>query len=317
MTIRSTLSRRTLFKTLGLGLTAAALGPIGIGPIGVSGATASTGGMTRRTIPGTDERVPVIGLGTARTFNVSPEGDLSPQRGVLEAFHAEGGRLVDTSPMYGHAETVIGRLSEELGITGDLFHATKVWTRGEDSGIEQMRASEARLGVERLDLNQVHNLNDLETQLNTLKRWREEGRVRYIGVTHYRVGAHDELARILRREPIDFVQFNYNIATRAAEGDLLPAAADNGVATLINEPFERGTLFNRVRGAALPGWADELGIESWAQVFLKYVAGHPAVTCVIPATSDPEHARENTRAGLGPMPDTAERARMAEAFDSL
>ena len=312
MTIRWTLSRRTLFKTLGLGLTAAAVGPLGIGRL-----TAGANGMTVRTIPGTDKQVPVIGLGTARTFNVSPEGDLSPQRGVLETFHAQGGRLVDTSPMYGHAETVVGRLSEELGITGDLFHATKVWTHGEDSGIEQMRHSEALLRVERLDLNQVHNLVDLETQLNTLKRWREEGRVRYIGVTHYRVDAHDELAQILRREPIDFVQFNYSIATRAAENGLLPAAADNGVATLINEPFERGTLFDRVRGEPLPGWADELGIESWAQVFLKYIAGHPAVTCVIPATTNPDHARDNTRAGLGPMPDEAQRARMVEAFESL
>lgn len=304
-------SRRLVLMGLGAGAAGAAFGAA---PLRSARAQDT---VTTRPIPASGERVPVIGLGTARTFDVPPEGDLSPHRGVLQAFHAEGGRLIDTSPMYGHAETVVGKLAGELGITDDLFLATKVWTRGEQSGIEQMHRSEERLGVQRLDLNQVHNLQDLETHLNTLKRWREEGRVRYIGVTHYRVSAHDTLMQILRAEPIDFVQFNYNIATRDAEAELLPTAADNGVATLINEPFEKGTLFRRVRGRDLPAWAGDLGIESWAQFFLKYIAGHPAVTCVIPATSDPEHAQDNTRAAHGAMPDESERARMAEAFDAL
>jgi len=278
--------------------------------------TGAASGMIMRRLPGRAAEVPVIGLGTARTFNVPPDGDLGPQRGVLEAFHAEGGRLVDTSPMYGSAETVVGRLAADLGLTDDLFMATKVWTDGEDAGIEQMQQSEARLGVERLDLNQVHNLRDLQTHLTTLKRWREEGRVRYIGVTHYRVSAHDELTRIVREEPIDFVQVNFNIGARQAENELLPAAADNGVATLINEPFESGRLFDRVGRHDVPGWArSELGMESWAQFFLKYIIGHPAVTCVIPATSDPGHARDNTRAGHGHIPNDRERSRMVQAFE--
>lgn len=306
---RAALPRRALLQGLGLGALAALAG--------APPPARAAEGMTTRAIPATGDRVPVIGLGTARTFDVPPDGDLGPQRGVLEAFHADGGRVVDTSPMYGHAEAVVGRLAGELGIAEDLFLATKVWTDGAQAGVEQMRRSARRLGVERLELNQVHNLRDLRTHLETLKKWRAEGRVRYIGVTHYRVGAHDELVEILRREPIDFVQFNHNIAVRDAEANLLPAAADNGVATLINEPFESGRLFARVRGAQLPGWAGELGIDSWAQFFLKYIAGHPAVTCAIPATSDPAHARDNTRAGRAPMPDARQRRRMAELFDAL
>ncbi|SDG25218.1 Aldo/keto reductase [Limimonas halophila] len=307
---RFTPSRRRVLQGAGAMALAAAVP-------GGRRAVAAAGGMTTRAIPASGEEVPVIGLGTARTFNVSPAGDLAPQRGVLEAFHAEGGRLVDTSPMYGRAEDVVGKLAADLGITGDLFMATKVWTNGEQAGIEQMQRSEERLGVERLDLNQVHNLRDLRTHLNTLKRWREDGRVRYIGVTHYTDSAHDDLARVVREEPIDFVQFNYNIAARNAEAELLPAVADKGVATLINEPFESGRLFSRVGNRSVPEWMrDELGIESWAQVFLTFIAGHPAVTCAIPATSDPEHARDNTRAGHGPMPDAKQRQRMAKAFEA-
>jgi len=305
---RFTPSRRRVLQGAGAAALAAAVP-------GVRRARAAEG-MTARRIPASDQEIPIIGLGTARTFNVAPGGDLSPQRGVLEAFHAEGGRLVDTSPMYGSAENVVGKLAGDLGLTDDLFMATKVWTDGEQAGIEQMQQSEQRLGVERLDLNQVHNLRDLQTHLNTLKRWREDGRVRYIGVTHYTDSAHDELARIVKTEPIDFVQVNHNIAARNAEKELLPAAADNGVATLINEPFESGRLFDRVRGHSVPEWAaSELGTDTWAQFFLKYIAGHPAVTCVIPATSDPEHARDNTRAGHGPMPNQRERDRMVRAFE--
>lgn len=280
---------------------------------------ASSAGMRHRAIPASGERIPIVGLGSARTFDVySMDAEaIDPLRGVVRNFFEGGGRLVDTSPMYGSAEDVIGRLASDLGITGELFMATKVWTRGEAEGIDQMQRSAERMGVGRLDLVQVHNLVDLRTHLDTLKRWRDEGRVRYIGVTHYTSSRHDELARIVESEPIDFVQFNYNILSRNAEQRLLPAAADHGVATLINEPFETGRLFGQVRSQQLPAWAAEFDCESWAQFFLKFILGHPAVTCVIPATSDPEHARDNVRAGHGGLPDQAQRERMVETMESL
>ncbi len=280
---------------------------------------AQSGSMRYRAIPASGEKIPIVGLGSARTFDVysMDAAALDPLRGVMRSFFDGGGRLVDTSPMYGTAEEVIGRLASELDITDELFMATKVWTRGEAEGIDQMERSAERMGVGRLDLVQVHNLLDLRTHLATLKQWRDEGRVRYIGVTHYTSSSHEELARIVESEPIDFVQFNYNILTRDAEQRLLPAAADNGVATLINEPFETGRLFGRVRGHELPEWAAEFDCESWAQLFLKFILGHPAVTCVIPATSDPDHARDNVRAGHGALPDARQRRRMVELMESL
>lgn len=275
--------------------------------------------IAARPIPSSGEAIPVIGLGSARTFNVDPDDAeaMRPLLGVMRAFHAGGGRVVDSSPMYGRSEAVIGALARELDITGDLFMATKVWTTGRAAGIAQMERSARRMGVRRLDLIQVHNLLDLRTQIDTLKRWRDEGRVRYIGVTHSSVSAHDELVRVVETERIDFVQLNYNMAVRHAEQRLLPAAAGRGVATLINEPFGNGSLFRRTRGRPLPGWAVELGCSSWAQYFLKFILGHPAVTCVIPATSDPDHAADDVRAGYGRLPDAAERERMAQHFASL
>ncbi len=272
-----------------------------------------------REIPASGQRIPVVGLGTARTFDVDPDSAaaMRPLEQVMQNFYDGGGRLVDSSPMYGRAESVVGRLAERLQIADDLFMATKVWTRGKNAGIEEMETSRERMGGGRLDLIQVHNLVDLQTQLDTLKAWRDEGRVRYIGVTHYTVSSHERLTRIVEREPIDFVQFNYNIATRNAEKRLLPAAADNGVATLINEPFEKGTLFGRVNGRSLPGWAGELGINSWAQFFLKFIVSHPAVTCAIPATSDPEHSADNIQAASGPLPDPDQRERMAQLIRSI
>ncbi len=305
--------RRRLLQSLAAGGLTVALAPW------ASRLPAQSGGMRRRAIPASGEQIPIVGLGSARTFDVySMDPDtLAPLRGVVRQFFDGGGRLVDTSPMYGTAEEVIGRLTSELGITDELFMATKVWTRGAAEGIDQMQRSAERMGVGRLDLVQVHNLVDLRTHLATLKRWRDEGRVRYIGVTHYTASSHDELAHIVESEPIDFVQFNYNILTRNAEQRLLPAAADNGVATLINEPFETGRLFGRVQGQQLPEWAAEIDCESWAQLFLKFILGHPAVTCVIPATSDPEHARDNVRAGHGALPDAGQRKRMVELMESL
>jgi len=305
-------SRRRFLQLSGLGLAATLAWPR------LPWAADDT--LIRRAVPSSGQRVPVIGLGTARTFDVDPDdaADMAPLRGVLRAFHAGGGRVVDSSPMYGRAEAVTGRLARDLGITDDLFMATKVWTRGRADGIVQMERSRELMGGGRLDLIQVHNLLDLETHLDTLRAWREEGRVRYIGVTHYTDSSHDRLAGIVEREPIDFVQFNYNIAARNAENRLLPAAADNGVATLINEPFESGALFGRVRGHTVPGWVrNELDVDSWARFFLKFIVGHPAVTCAIPATSDPEHSADNVGAAHGRLPDADQRERMARTFADL
>jgi len=305
------MSRREFLQlSAGAGLLAA-LGPTAL--------RAAPDALNLRAIPASGQRVPVIGLGTARTFDVDPDngGTMRSLEQVLQNFYDGGGRLVDSSPMYGRAETVVGRLADRLDIADDLFMATKVWTRGKEAGIEEMETSRERMGGGRLDLIQVHNLVDLQTQLDTLKAWRDEGRVRYIGVTHYTVSSHERLTRIVEREPIDFVQFNYNIMTRDAEQRLLPAAADNGVATLINEPFEKGSLFGRVKNESLPEWAGELGIESWAQLFLKFIVSHPAVTCAIPATSDPEHAADNIGAAHGPLPDADQRERMASLVRSL
>ena len=283
------------------------------------GARPAPGSVNLRAIPSSGERIPVIGLGTARTFDVDPDdaARLEPLRGVMRAFHEGGGRVVDSSPMYGHAEAVVGRLAADLGIAERLFMATKVWTHGRESGVEQMRRSRERMGGGPLELIQVHNLVDLETHLGTLRAWREEGWVGYIGITHYTDASHDELARIIEREPIDFVQFNYNILARNAERRLLPAAADNGVATLINEPFEKGTLFRRVRGRPLPDWAAEIGVASWAQLFLKFIVGHPAVTAALPATSKPKHAADNIAAARGALPDARLRERMARLVAEL
>lgn len=291
----------------------------GLGSVfGLEGPRAASDALNRRRIPSSGRAIPVIGMGTYQTYDVEPDNASAMDRlaRVLSNFRDGGGRVVDSSPMYGRSEQVIGRLAARLGIADELFMATKVWTRGRDEGIEQMRRSRERMGGGRLELLQVHNLVDLRTHLDTLKAWREEGRVQYIGVTHYTDSSHDRLADIVEREPIDFVQFNYNIAARHAERRLLPAAADNGVATLINEPFESGHLFGRTQGEPLPGWAGELGIRTWAQFFLKFIAGHPAVTCAIPATGDPEHAVDNIAAARGPLPDAKMRERMASAFRS-
>jgi len=279
--------------------------------------------METRTIPSTGERLPVIGMGTWQTFDVG--ADPETRRGlaeVLGALVAAGGTVVDSSPMYGRSEAVLGELARERELERRLFVATKVWTTGRDAGIRQMERSVELLGnrtapsgARGVDLIQVHNLVDLETQLATLRTWKDAGRIRYLGVTHYQASAHDEVAAVVRRHPIDFVQINYSVTDRGAERSLLPLLADRGVAVLINRPFGGGGLFSRVRGRALPPWAGELGIASWAQLFLKLVISHPAVTVAIPATSRLDHLRDNLLAGSGPMPDDATRRRIASLFD--
>jgi diketogulonate reductase-like aldo/keto reductase len=267
--------------------------------------------LLARRIPSSGEMLPALGLGTWRTFDVGAgAAERAPLKGVLGAFVAVGGRVVDSSPMYGAAESVVGDLASELGVAETLFLATKVWTSGREPGVTQMEQSFRRLRARRLDLMQIHNLLDWRTQLRTLRDWKAAGRLRYIGVTHYTAGAYDELERVLRAEPLDFVQVNYSIGEREAERRILPLARDRGVAVLVNRPFAEGGLFQRVRGQPLPPWAADLGAESWAQLFLKWILAHPAVTCAIPATSRREHLQDNMKAGTGALPDAATRERL-------
>ena len=273
--------------------------------------------MLTRQIPSTGEAVPAIGLGTWRAFDTGSDGTRRQLREVLRLLLDTSGRIIDSSPMYGRAEAVVGDLLAELGERPRAFLATKVWTTGRERGIEQMRRSAQLLRTEEIDLMQIHNLVDWRTHLATLRRIKEEGRVRYIGITHYTTGALPELARILDREPgIDFVQVGYSLATRAAEAELLPTARARGVAVIANQPLERGDLLRCMRGTALPDWAAELECSSWAQLFLKYVLAEPAVTCVIPATGDPEHMKDNLGAGFGRLPDARQRQQIRQLWDA-
>jgi diketogulonate reductase-like aldo/keto reductase len=274
--------------------------------------------MLTRPIPRTSEPLPIVGVGTWQTFDVAPAGpDLAPRKEVLRTLFEAGGKVIDSSPMYGRAEEVVGVLLKDMQALDKPFIATKVWTSGEAAGIRQMNDSAAKMQAP-VDLMQVHNLVDWRTHLKTLRAWKAQKKVRYIGITHYTVPGLDELAAVIRAEPaIDFVQFAYSINVRDAETRLLPLCAERGIATLINQPFDSGDLFRKVRGKALPAWAAEMECASWGQVFLKYILGHPAVTCVIPGTAKPEHMRDNIGAGLGRLPDAAERKRMAELWDGL
>lgn len=275
--------------------------------------------MMTRPIPSTGEPMPVIGLGTWRAFDVgSDETGRRPLRQVLQRLLEGGGRIIDTSPMYGRADAVTGDLLAELGARPQSFLATKVWTTGRERGIEQMRRSAQLLRSEAIDLIQIHNLVDWRTHLATLRGMKEEGRVRYIGITHYTTGALPELARILRAEPgIDFVQLGYSLATRTAETELLPIAAEHGVAVIANQPLERGDLFRRVRRHALPDWARQFDCTSWGQLFLKYILAERAVTCVIPATGNPDHMKDNLAAGFGSLPDARQREQIRKLWVTL
>ncbi|HEX3037350.1 MAG TPA: aldo/keto reductase [Thermodesulfobacteriota bacterium] len=300
-----TLSRRDMLKVfIGLGIS------LSTGRLSM--ASEGKQSILKRKIPSTGQTVPVIGLGTARTFDVSGSESRAPLKEVLRSFVNMGGTVVDTSPMYGTAETVIGDLAAELGVVDSLFLATKVWTTGREAGIEQMTASMKRLRTDHIDLIQVHNLVDTQTHLKTLRKWKEEGRISHVGITHHDVSAFSELERLIKTENLDFVQFNYSIQTPDAEKRLLPLAADTGTAVLVNEPFENGELFRKAKGKSLPPWTAGFDCKSWAQFFLKYIISHPAVTCVIPATSNPEHLKDNMQAGIGRLPDENTRRRMLE-----
>jgi diketogulonate reductase-like aldo/keto reductase len=295
------LTRRTV---LGL-MAAAAAGP--------SPARAASSILTRP-IPSSGEAIPVVGLGTWRTFDVGPApAERAPLKTVLQRFVELGGRVIDSSPMYGTAESVAGDLAAELAVTDKLFFATKVWTSGREAGVAQIEQSFRRFRTKRLDLLQIHNLLDWKTQLRTLREFKQTGRIRYVGVTHYTASAYDELERVLRSEPLDFLQVNYSVGEREAERRILPLAAERGIAVLVNRPFSEGGLFQRVRGKALPPWASEIGCESWAQLLLKWVLANPAATCVIPATSRPEHLVDNMKAGVGALPDDKMRTQISVA----
>jgi aryl-alcohol dehydrogenase-like predicted oxidoreductase len=302
----TTISRRRFLAVGAAGLGLAAAGRADEPRSG------GAGRMRTREVPRTGEEVPVIGLGTWQTFDVgASEEERAPRLEVLRAFLEGGGRVIDSSPMYGRAEAVTGDLVARLPDAPRPFLATKVWTSGEAEGVAQIQESMRRLRTARLDLLQIHNLLDWQTHLPTLRDLRSRGTIRYLGVTHYARSAFDEMERLLRTERIDFVQLPYSAATRDAEARLLPAAAETGTAVLVMRPFEEGDLFRAVKGRPLPGWAKELGATAWSQVFLAFILSHSAVTAVLPATSKPAHLVENLAAGRNPLPDAALRRRMA------
>lgn len=303
------LGRRQFIQTLTL---------LGAAAVGLPLAAQGSKSMLMKAIPSSGEKIPVIGMGSSRTFEV---GDDQDQRArltqVLQAFFDQGGTVIDTSPMYGSSELVLGELLANVQNKQSLFMATKVWTEGSQEGIAQMLQSMDLLHTPVIDLMQIHNLLDWKVHWETLAEWKQQGRVRYIGITTHRGYDHDELAHIMRNYPIDFIQFSYSIANRKAEQHILPLAAERGIATMVNRPFQRGDLFRHVKGKELPAWAADLDCNSWGQFFLKFVISHPAVTCTIPATSKVHHMVDNMAAGFGRIPDNNQRKAMLEYFDSV
>lgn len=271
--------------------------------------------LRSRTIPASGELLPVIGLGTSRTHNVGlDDAQLQPLLDVLRVFVEGGAKVLDTAPSYGRAESVSGELVQRLGVREQVFLASKVSSSGRERGLAQIEASFRALQTEVIDLIQVHNLQDTRTQLGLLRELKQQGRIRYIGVTHYLDSAHDDLLAVLQREKVDFVQFNYSVGERNAEKRLLPYCADQGIATLINRPFARGGLLAGVRDQPLPDWARELDATSWAQLALKFILAEPAVTTVIPATSNPRYMLDNILADSRRLPDARQRQLIADAF---
>jgi aryl-alcohol dehydrogenase-like predicted oxidoreductase len=274
--------------------------------------------LRTRPIPSSGEEIPVVGIGTARRYDVqSTREALTPLREVLATFSKMGGRVVDTAPSYGRAEIVVGELVEEIGNRQDLFLATKVRTEGREAGIQQMEASLNRLHADTVDLMQVHNLVDVETQLGTLREWKAAGRIRYLGITTSFHRQHEAFEKVMRQEDLDFIQVNYSLGDRAAGERILPLAADRGMAVLVNLPYARGRLFQRVGDRPLPEWAAEFDCKSWGQFFLKFVLSEPAVTCAIPGTAKMAYLEDNLGAARGRLPDAALRQRMVDFYDGL
>lgn len=298
------ITRRDLLRAAGHISVAAAVAPATM---------AAETNLIMRPIPKTGELLPVIGLGTYRTFNVGADAaEREPLRQVTQAFFDMGGRLVDSSPQYGPAEAAFGDILRDIDHAENIFAATKVSADGREEGLRQMGSSAQKMGVERIDLMQIHNLRDWQTHMPTLKAWKDEGRFRYIGISASNVDLYEEYIRVMRSEPLDFIQINYSVAERAADVTILPLARDLGMAVLINRPFVAGALFPRVAGKPLPDWAAEFECTSWAQFFLKYVLSHPAVTVAIQATDDVDHLRDNMAAGTGPMPGPLARQKMVD-----
>jgi diketogulonate reductase-like aldo/keto reductase len=274
--------------------------------------------ISTRAIPHSGELLPIIGVGTWQTFDVGPK---APERDELETvlrlLVERGGKVIDSSPMYGKAEEVVGDLTSKLGLREQLFFATKVWTRGRDAGIQQMEQSFKLMRTQRMDLMQIHNLLDVDTHTATLEAWKTAGRVRYIGITHYHAGAHRDVEKYVKTKRYDFAQINFSMSEREAEDRLLPACADSGTAVIINRPFAGADLFNRVKGKSLPPWAADFDCKSWGQFFLKWILAHPAVTCAIPGTSRRTHMEDNLQAGMGRMPDSRTRQRMLDYLHQL
>ena len=301
------ISRRTLLKALlALGISGSSLTNL---------LHAATQNIITKKIPSSGEDIPVIGLGTSRTFDALGDEELLHHlKKVMQIFFDKNGMLVDSSPMYGSAQAVIGKLLKQINNDKNLFSATKVWTYGEQAGINQMEESRQLWGVKRFDLMQIHNLRDWEVHYETLKKMKAEGKIRYIGVTTSHGRFHEELEVLLDTLKFDFVQLSYNINNRDVEQRLLPIAADKGIAVIVNRPYQRGDLFRHVRGKALPGWASEIDVTSWGQYFLKFVVSHPAVTCAIPATTKVKHLLDNMAAQTGRLPDTKMRNKMIRYF---
>ncbi|MDX1517055.1 MAG: aldo/keto reductase [Woeseiaceae bacterium] len=273
--------------------------------------------MLSRPIPGSDETLPVVGLGTYGVFDVASTADnIADRREIVDALTGAGGSVIDTSPMYNRSEAVIGDVIDAGAGRGDLFLATKVWTTGQDAGIAQMQRSADLMNARVIDLMQVHNLRDTAVHMDTIRRWQEDGRIRYNGLTHYRAGAHDALEAEMKRFEPQFIQINYSVGELEAENRVLPLARDMGIAVLINRPFRSGDLFRKVGRTPLPDWAQEFA-ASWGQVFLKFIIAHPAVTAVIPATSKLRHMVDNVEAGFGPLPDNRTRERIVRYVADL
>ncbi len=303
------ISRRTVLQAMGLPALAT-LVPHQL--------VAASDTFIAKKIPSSGEMLNVIGMGTSRTFNHLDNPEMHPQLlKVLQDFFALGGQMIDSSPMYGSAETLFGNLLKQLPKQDKIFAASKVWTDGEQAGIAAVAESRKRMAVDKMDLMQVHNLRDWEIHIESLKEMKESGEIRYTGITTSRDSQYDDFERVMRAEPLDFIQINYSFGERKAEEKILPLAQERGIAVIINRPFLRGRLFSATKGKELPEFVNEFGCTSWAQFFLKFVVSHPAVTCAIPATSKPKHMKDNMLAQQGRLPDSKQRQMMLDFMNSL